>query len=478
MAEGDLHSMTLLSVCATSLVRSLGIAAATLAAASVLRPVCMSGRGQGRLLRLALLCVFLTPSAVIGYAWSNFSLSLVRHPVWNGLFYSMLVWMKLTPLAVLVLYFAPGFLSPSALHCHRLLASGGSARRFFDELWIQALAGKRACATAFALALLLAFQEFEMVSLFQVRSWTVALFDAHAGGLALGDSLKLAALPLAISLAILAPMLWMLTRERRLPSMPETGGPAPSGIAVILTWMLAGLSLLFVTGIPMGMVLRDTIRGASALAGNFVIGRDIIAGLCFAAASGFAAYAGAGFLLDRKFRAGPACVASLPGLMGTLTLALIIVALFQHRPLARLYDTPLPLFMGLFFLLLPFAALLRVLLAMRRPEAAIHAAELMEDSGAEPVRERGRSISDFLRARGRFWALFLLFCWGYFDVTASSILAPSGTVPIFVRLYNLMHYGHITVLSGMICAALVAPLLALAAAAIARAVYLRKVRHA
>jgi ABC-type Fe3+ transport system permease subunit len=466
--------MTLIPVCLATAARSAGVAGAALCAGWALR-LAMSGSGRRfrPLLLAALLVPFLTPSALTGYAYSNFSLSLVRHPVWNELLYSALLWLKLAPLAALVLYFAPGTLTPSALHCHRLGAAGGRLRRFLSEQRLRARLEWRAGATAFALAFLLAFGEFESASLLQVRSWTVTLFDAHAGGLALSESLKLTAVPLLIALAVLAPTIWMLARGRRLPARTSDAGPSAGAVLIGAGVALAALCWTFVTLLPMGMVLRDTWRGAALLVGDFVIGKDIAGGLLFAAVAAAGAWLAAGAALGRRLRPAAASLAAAPGLLGALTLALALVALFQTRALRPLYDTPLPLLLGLALLLLPFAVLLRIVLAMYRPGSAIHAAELLEDSASRPLRDRGGRIARFLRARGRFWAVFLLFCWGYFDVTASAILAPSATTPIFVRLYNLMHYGRITVLSAMVCAALAAPLAALGVAAAARAVYLR-----
>ena len=48
------------------------------------------------------------------------------------------------------------------------------------------------------------------------------------------------------------------------------------------------------------------------------------------------------------------------------------------------------------------------------------------------------------------------------DFTASSILAPVGLTPVFVRLHNLAHYGQTAVLSAMMLAAFLAPVLAVA----------------
>ena len=63
-----------------------------------------------------------TPGVVVGYAYSAFELSLVRHPWANEGRYAALLAMLLLPVAVGVLYFSPRpAVSASAQYCRRLL---------------------------------------------------------------------------------------------------------------------------------------------------------------------------------------------------------------------------------------------------------------------------------------------------------------------------------------------------------------------
>ena len=74
----------------------------------------------------ALLLPFFTPDLVVGYAYSNFSLSLIRYPVWNELLFGWLVLVKLVPMGTLALcIWPPGSVSAEALHCYRLALAGG-----------------------------------------------------------------------------------------------------------------------------------------------------------------------------------------------------------------------------------------------------------------------------------------------------------------------------------------------------------------
>ena len=423
------------------------VAALAVGIAAVSLPALAGGRRAAWFLLLA---PFLAPPLLVGYAYSNFSLSLIRHPALNALWYEALLALKLAPVAALALFFAPRPLSAEALHCRRL--SHGSADWRFR--W-RAGCG-RAPLTAFALAFLLAFGEFEMASLMNVRTWTVILFDGHAGGLPLARSLQLAAGPFVIELAVLAIVLGLLAGQHAMPA----GGAARRRRAPWAGWcILAAANALLVVA-PAIIVLHGTLQGWRVVAENFTLGREIATSMAFGAAAAVAAYA----LVPRRWWA--AVAAGVPGLLGPLVLALLVGAAVQLPPLDRCRDTPLPLAVTLTLLLLPFAVLLRRLLRHTAPTTAVRAARLVGGRA-------GRRLVWALDTRRHLWAVFLLFCWGYLDLTASAILAPIGTAPVTVRLYNLMHYGQTAVLSALVTAAFAAPLLAAALVAVTRRAWMR-----
>jgi ABC-type Fe3+ transport system permease subunit len=326
---------------------------------------------------------------------------------------------------------------------------------------------------ALALVFLFAFAEFEMASLLGIKTWTVSLFDAQAGGLVLSESLRRVLLPALCELAVLGAALAILFQAQRLPGRFDAARPSRSALVRGAAWAYLVVAAVVVSIVPLMIVLRGTWSGIGTLARDFVMSRDILSSLLFALVAAGCAYLLAGLFVGAKGGLSWACALSAPGLLGPLVLALIVLSVFQFSPLRKLYDTPLPLACALTLLFLPFALLLRMLLSAWRPNEALHAAELLRQSGDAPVRRRGERVVRFIRARGRFWVLFLLFTWAYFDLTASSILAPSKMTPVFVRLYNLMHYGQISVLSAMVCVAVCVPLLILAIAGGARALYLR-----
>lgn len=441
------------------------------------------GRTTRRVAWVVLLLPFLVPSLLVGYGYSHFSLSLVHHPTWNELLYVALLAFRLTPVAAVALRIAPVGLSPEALHCRRLAGAGRSAA-WLRETAFRLRASAGAWAAAFALVFLLAFGEFELASLFGISTWTVSLFDAHAGGLALGRSVQLALLPLAVEMLVLFLLLGLMLRWRGGREEPEAVAPAAGRAAGVGLWLYLAVALAATGVVPAAVAARDMLGGFGLLARHPGLAKGIAGSLLFGASSAVCAYAVAGVLLHglrRRWRwpgALPAVAVLVPGLVGPLVLSLLLLALFQAPLLRWLYDTPVPLWLCLSLLLVPFAIVLRLLLAKLTPSGAAHVARQMAASALRRVRRAGRRLLWDLQVRRRFWAVFLLFCWGYFDLTASAVLAPSAVTPAGVRLYNLMHYGRSAALGAMLCVTLCAPLLLLLLAEAARGGLARLWTHA
>lgn len=435
---------------------------------------------------VAILMPYLTPASVVGYAYCNFSLSLVRHPQLNELFYVLLLAMRLVPVAAIVFHFAPSFVSPEALQCRCLLHRDRSrVRAFFSTFFLSLRGRSRALVVAFALTFLFAFGEFEMAARFGIRSWTVSLFDAQIGGLAIAESLNLVLAPALCEAIVLILVMIVLFLERLRPSHQVRAAVRGRGKR---SWFIASYLVVAasaVSVIPLLIVLRGTARGIAALAEGFALTADIAASVVFASAAAWCAYLVAGVFAGTtrsrgtgKGRLVGACVLSVPGLLGPLVLSLFILWAFQQPALHAGYDTPVPLIITMILLLLPFAILLRILLHLIRPNESLHAAEMMTESSYAATRKRGAHLAATIRTHGRFWLIFLLFCWGYFDMTASVLLAPSKMMPVFARLYNFMHYGQISVLSGMVLLAMCVPLVLLALAGMTRSLVGRRAAHA
>ena len=88
--------------------RTAVVAAAALACAYLIRPTVAK---RQRWTWALVLAPYLTPPLLVGYAYSNFSLSLVHHPTLNALWYATLLVLRLAPVAALTLMFAPHPLS-------------------------------------------------------------------------------------------------------------------------------------------------------------------------------------------------------------------------------------------------------------------------------------------------------------------------------------------------------------------------------
>jgi ABC-type Fe3+ transport system permease subunit len=440
----------------------------------------------GRWSRLAwalVLLPFLAPVLLVGYAYSGLFLALVRLPALKEGLYVLLLCVRLAPVAALVMHFAPAPLSPQAVHCRRLLRAGERGwRRSASYLAFLARGPARGWAAAFVVVFLLAFAEFEAASLLGVRTWSVWLFDAQAGGLATSEALRAALLPTACQAGLVTAVLLVLVGARG--GRPAQEGRASRGTSWRRAgWAWAGLAAAAGAAVPAAVAAGGAAAGIGPALRSFALGGDIGASLIFASAGAVAAHVLAGWIAEAPIggggsrRLGLAVGFSLPGLLGPLMVALLLVFAFQWIGWSALYDTPVPLVLGLCLVLLPFAVLLRLVLHSLRPAQALHAADLLGASAAPSARAWRRRLRWQMLGRSRFWVLALLFYWAYFDLTASAILAPPGMTPVTVRLYNLMHYGRTAVLSAMVMISFAMPVVLAAAAGLGHGRLLRWVCH-
>ena len=429
----------------------------------IVRPLCallVDHRLSRRRIAWALLLApYFTPTLLTGYAYANFSLSLIHHPEINSLFYAALVGLKFAPIAAVIFHFAPAPISAEAIHCRRLMAGTDSASPSALDHWIFLL--KAGCArgpfAAFAVVFLCAFAEFEMASLMGVKSWTVTLFDGNAGGGALSESLRHMLGPLLCEVAAVATVVIVLGKHRVKPA----SRPAIRAKTSWFAWFYLIMAFVFVLMIPASMVLWGTVRGFRLLLENFVLSREIVSSLLFASGATLLAsvavfwlgrstsHGGLGSIIGKAILAIGVCL----GLLGPLLLSLAVLAAVQLPGLLPLRDTPVPLVITLALVLLPLAFVLKRVLELIGYRSSLHLVRLMPKS--PPARELKWRLS----TSGKFWIVVLLFVWAYWDLTASAILAPIGMTPVTVRLYNLMHYGQIAALSAMTCATFAAPIL-------------------
>jgi hypothetical protein len=429
--------------------RALLVTAVALAVSGGLSQWLAVQTGRARTLAWVLLAApFFTPSLLISYAFSKFALALVVSPWSHEALYIGMLSLKLIPVAVILRLHLPSALTPQAWFIYRL----DSHASRWEQIKFRIAGAGEGPWVAGGLVFLLAFADFELASLWSIHSWTVAIFDAQVGGLALSETLRLAAWPLIIAFSVIA---WVMSRGRKLPLAPVTATRSE------LRWpwpFLAG-SATCVTLVPLLIVFAQALFGVRSLVEHFVLGREIVVSLLMA----LGATALADFSLRYiRMRRSTALIAATPGLLGALTVSLLLLALFQVPGLRAAYDTPLPLLLALAILLIPLGLLLNALRPQHTPALFI-----ARQSGS-------RQLHWELEIRPHMIGCALLFCWAYFDFTASSILAPIGLTPVFVRLHNLAHYGQTAVLSAMMLAAFAAPVIVLLLTAAALHLYARR----
>lgn len=463
--------MSLEAACGWTLLRSVAVT-------SVTTPVCWYLRDElarlGRRSRLVLwgllLLPFLTPSLLTGYAYANFSQSLVMYPSWNELRYAVLIAAKLLAVGTAVMYFSPPApTSREAMHCARMAIDSSWSRwrriSFMAPFWLRG--PLRAAFPAFGVIFLLVFQEFEMASLMGTTSWTVWLFDAQAGGLMLRESLRFATIPAACELLILAVIVACALRSQSLLAAQDQTPRSASVGSRIGLWLLAIGGCVAILGIPLVLVGRDTLSGLAMMIRNGALVREIAVAAGFGAAAGvFASLLAGGILkassgqitsVAARSVAGLAGIAVLPGLLGSLIISLAVLALFQTVPLRAAYNTPVPALVALVAFLLPRAVLVQLMLHAGRPRHGMHLTRLLQSSDDATHQRAGRELEWVLHRRGQFLAACMICLWGNWELTPVAILAPPGMTSAPVRLYNFMHYSRNQVLSAMTLTAMLAP---------------------
>ena len=351
--------------------------------------------------------------------------------------YGLFVWSRCALLPLLVIWLMPPSVSQEAMHCFRQSTASWWRRR----LW-ELRAWGRGLWVGIALVFFFAFQEFEIASTWNMRAWTVSLFDAQTGGLALRESLRLALLPLILQAALIA----MLAKGFHRDETPaEFRGPFTRRASAALA--PAMLSVVFCCApIFFALVLKTQWawhHGFKAF--DIAPWREISNSLILSAAATLCAWLIAGWIACRR---GWRLVLMLPGLLGPLLSGLLLLALVQASPLHLLRDTAFPAVLGLALILLPYALLLRFGIEATCDRGALHIARSSD----------ARRAVWHLDGWPRLCAVLMLFCFGYGDFTINTLLAPPQFTSVSARLLNLLHYGRSDALMMMFILAFAVPL--------------------
>ena len=419
----------------------LSLARATAVSLATLALLLIAGPGVGSASRPVRRFVFWIATAALlapGFASAFMFLKLAPDAGSGREFrYGLFVWSRCALLPLLVIWLMPPSVSPEAMHCFRQSTASWWRRR----LW-ELRAWGRGLWVGIALVFFFAFQEFEIATTWNMRAWTVSLFDAQTGGLALRESLRLALLPLILQAALIA----MLAKGFHRDETPaEFRGPFTGRASAALA--PAMLSVVFCCA-PMFFALVITTQWAwrhGFKAFDIAPWREISNSLILSATATLCAWLIAGWIACRR---GWRLVLMLPGLLGPLLSGLLLLALVQASPLHLLRDTAFPAVLGLALILLPYALLLRFGIKATCDRGALHIARSSD----------ARRAVWHLDGWPRLCAVLMLFCFGYGDFTINTLLAPPQFTSVSARLLNLLHYGRSDALMMMFILAFAVPL--------------------
>lgn len=419
-----------------------------------------------------LLAPFLAPPLLVGYAYHRPAVWLLNYPKWNEAIYWLLLLLKFLPVAVVLHVFAPPApLSPEAMHAEQLLRVRHES---FLSRTIRFLASviwgpTRAAIAAFAIVFLLAFQEFEIASLMGITageqhspiSWTVWLFDAHAGGLPLADSLKLALTPMLFELLVILPAVAVLPAWLASAWQLRGEGSAHPRFQVFNRGLLI-VSALVLAGAPTAVVVRGAAEGLAHLNTHLPVLREIV--IAGGIALGVTVLAGAlahSVLRENVGHGGRSLLVTvlcLPGLLGSLVLSLLILGLFQLPGFRSLGESLVPLMLSLVLFVLPRVLVLFAVIGIGRRTQNAHSAWMLAQSPLAGQRRAAARLIDDLEFKSLFWSAVLVLYWTYWEMTPPALLAPPSVIPFSVLLYNFMHYGQNAALSTMLLSAVVLPI--------------------
>lgn len=328
---------------------------------------------------------------------------------------------------------------------------------------------------------LLNFQEFETAALLQIDryypvSWPVWLFDAHAAGEPAATTLRLIAVPAACELFLILLLFRQLSSvsdslagddaaHRLSPS--DTG----SGSFVVrilgMVWISASCLLTFVW--PVCSLVPEAIIGLRTLSGSGTVFRrlaePVLISLGFAWAGGLIAMLLADILLTVR-RTILTAVLLLPGLAGSLVTGMVLLLFFRLPGIRLVYDTWLPMLLGLALTVLPAALLLSFVLRAAYSPHAVRSAELLAHA---PDRKRERFAAGLihrLRTTGFLTATAVTASFCFWNVTIASALHSPAWEPVITRLYNEMHYSRTEALALLTFVSLTAVPVTLAVALI------------
>lgn len=470
--------MTIETVLAWSIVRSLLVATVALPISFAMARICGSQKLPRRLRQLAIVVAvlpLLVPDLLTGFTYRLTSAKLLHSVAATEGLYAILLLFRIVALQVAVRLILPGTaVGAEALHTWKLTSHNQPNWRW-NWFRMQVIGPRRTPLIAWLGSCLLCFQDFETAALLQINrhpiAWTVWLFDAHAAGEPLTNSLQYVLKPLVFQLLILLPALLLLVGQGRRGGGAESADvvavgrdagskvrrtPLWNGVAVVFGVLSLSIVLLWPVVVNIGQ-LWEGFR--SLVEQNNLWPRILQISFSLLTCS-MAAVLAVWVCWVLKESAGrlATVLVLLPGLCGSLVTGLVLLAAFQLPMLNKAYDTWLPMLLGQTLILLPRAWLLVVLLQVMSDTMAKHSAELLLPSGRPNVSATCKQILWQMGRRRWLVAVTILTHWSFWDVSIVSMLRPVRFEPIVTRLYNEMHYGRTATLIAITMLSMLIPL--------------------
>lgn len=382
-------------------------------------------RPTGAFLLLLLLAV---PPLWLGYTYGitfTWTQSSAKH---QAITWILLNGIALTPFTAFLLAWIPPACTESATILMR--RSRMPMTRKFNWLYRHAYRAETIC---FLALVLLHYQEFELSSMLNVERWPVRVFDAHAGGLPLSHSL-IRVSPYTLPSILLGLLAFRFTGSSR-ATAPVRKDPRHREWLVLFSLILILFLIPFyqLVSNQSGESWRPALADLSFSLRIAVVATLVLMGI---------------LILTRR---RPATLLFLtPGfLLGPLVFGLVLLRTYPRFAL----ETPSGLIVA--FSLVEGLAIGIVFLCLTRKFSP--AASLIQSSLPDgPVKQR--LVQESMK-QPLALVCFVAFLSFVSELTLSSLLSPMGSVPLSVRLYNLMHYGRNSSLSTMMLTAYLVPLI-------------------
>lgn len=408
-----------------------------------------------------LLLPFFVPSLMTGFCYRDTSMALVHVPWLRELLYALIVLMQTVPVGVIILYFSPpAETSDSSLYSAGLVRLGTRERL---RLFLSSENQYR--IAAFCMLFILSFQESDLAALMQASGWTEWMFTKHVGGLALQDTIRLSFWPVLIQSPMLIPIVIWLSKNSTTRNAEFSRPREVKFIAQLFVIFWIMLANVFVFVIPFIQMIQGTMIGIDSLLQQPSIFRELGDAFLLATTSALLTIIVAVVIFSMKkrqtfqrARIPLLFVLLLPGSMGSLALGLLLAGIFQTETFQFAYDTPLPLILGEFCLILPKALILIYCLGKLNPAGGEYWVSLLNQSQVNQHQRTAKELAWQMTGRRKFAIFVIVWFWAYFEVMLPSILAMPGLAPIGIVLYNNLHYGRIAALGAKLALMLLIPL--------------------